>query len=39
MDQRLIELQSEIVLKGFRQGKVPPELIKKQFGKGSMGKL
>ena len=39
MDQRLIELQSEIVLKGFRQGKVPPELIKKQFGKAIYGEV
>ena len=35
MDQRLIELQSEIVLKGFRQGKVPPELIKNNSEKRS----
>ena len=39
MDQRLIELQSEVVLKGFRQGKVPPDLIKKQFGKAIYGEV
>ncbi len=39
MDQKLIELQTEVVLKGFRQGKVPPDLIKKQFGKAIYGEV
>ena len=31
-DGKLIELQKEVALKGFRPGKVPPSLIKSQFG-------
>ena len=33
MDEKLIELQKEVTLKGFRTGKVPPAVIKSQFGK------
>ena len=33
MDERLFKLQSEVTLKGFRPGKVPPDVIKSQFGK------
>ena len=33
LDERLNELQKEVSLKGFRPGKVPPEVIKSQFGK------
>ena len=33
LEERLIELQSEVNLKGFRPGKVPPEVIKNQFVK------
>ncbi len=33
MDERLNELQKEVSLKGFRTGKVPPSVIKRQFGK------
>ena len=33
LDKKLIELQSEVNLKGFRPGKVPPNVIKSQFGK------
>ncbi len=29
MDERLLELQKEVALKGFRAGKVPPSVIKK----------
>jgi trigger factor len=39
LDQRLIELQSEVNLKGFRPGKVPSEVIKKQFGKAIYGEV
>ena len=39
MDQRLIELQKEVALKGFRPGKVPPSLIKSQFGKSIYGEV
>ena len=37
MDERLNELQKEVSLKGFRPGKVPPEVIKSQFGKSIFG--
>ena len=33
MDEKLIELQNKVQLKGFRPGKVPPKIIQKQFGK------
>ena len=36
---RLSELQKEVVLKGFRPGKVPPTVIKKQFGKSIYGEV
>ncbi len=39
MNERLKELQKEIVLKGFRPGKVPPEVIKSQFGKSVYGEV
>ena len=39
MDERLNELQKEVNLKGFRPGKVPPEVIKKQFGKSIYGEI
>ena len=39
MDERLKELQKELVLKGFRPGKVPPEVIKNQFGKSIYGEV
>ena len=29
--EKLVELQTQVNLKGFRPGKVPPELIKKQI--------
>ena len=28
MDERLKEIQKEVALKGFRPGKVPPEVIR-----------
>ena len=37
LDDRLLELQNEIDLKGFRKGKVPPLVIKNQFGKAIYG--
>ncbi len=37
IEERLIELQSEVSLKGFRPGKVPPSVIKSQFGKAVYG--
>ncbi len=39
MDERLKELQKEVVLKGFRPGKVPPAVIKSQFGKTIYGEV
>jgi len=39
MDERLNELQKEVSLKGFRTGKVPPSVIKNQFGKSIYGEV
>ena len=39
LDLRLIELQSQIDLKGFRKGKVPAKVIKNQFGKAIYGEV
>ncbi len=39
MNDRLNELQKEVALKGFRPGKVPPEVIRSQFGKSIYGEV
>ena len=39
LDEKLIELQSKVQLKGFRPGKVPPQVIKNQFGKAIYGEV
>ena len=39
MNERLKELQKEVALKGFRPGKVPPGVIKSQFGKSIYGEV
>ena len=39
LDKRLIELQSEVSLKGFRPGKVPASVIKSQYGKAVYGEI
>ena len=39
LDERLVELQSEVSLKGFRPGKVPSAVIKNQFGKAVYGEV
>jgi len=39
LDKKLSELQSEVSLKGFRPGKVPPAVIKSQFGKAIYGEV
>ena len=39
MEEKLDELQKEVALKGFRPGKVPPEVIKSQFGKSIYGEV
>ena len=39
LDKKLSKLQSEVNLKGFRPGKVPPGVIKSQFGKAIYGEV
>ena len=39
LDKKLLKLQSEVNLKGFRPGKVPPAVIKSQFGKAIYGEV
>ncbi len=39
LDERLVQLQSEVSLKGFRPGKVPSTVIKSQFGKAIYGEV
>ncbi|MBL6858002.1 MAG: trigger factor [Pelagibacteraceae bacterium] len=39
LEKKLSELQSEVSLKGFRPGKVPPAVIKSQFGKAIYGEV
>jgi trigger factor len=39
LDEKLNELQKEVALKGFRPGKVPPAVIKSQFGKSIYGEV
>ena len=39
MEEKLDELQKEVALKGFRPGKVPPAVIKSQFGKSIYGEV
>ena len=39
MNERLSEIQKEVTLKGFRPGKVPPSVIKNQFGKSIYGEV
>jgi len=39
MDEKLKEMQKEVALKGFRPGKVPPAVIKSQFGKSIYGEV
>jgi len=39
LDKKLSELQSKVSLKGFRPGKVPPAVIKSQFGKAIYGEV
>jgi len=39
VDEKLKEAQPEISLKGFRKGKVPMPMLKKQFGKNLMGEV
>ena len=39
LEERLDKLKSEVSLKGFRPGKVPPTVIKSQFGKAVYGEV
>ena len=39
VDEKLKEAQPDISLKGFRKGKVPMPMLKKQFGKNLMGEV
>jgi trigger factor len=39
LDEKLSQLQTEVSLKGFRPGKVPPAVIKNQFGKAIYGEV
>jgi trigger factor len=39
LEKRLLKIQSEVSLKGFRPGKVPPSVIKSQFGKAIYGEV
>ena len=39
MDEKLNDLKKEVTLKGFRPGKVPPSVIKSQFGKSIYGEV
>jgi len=39
MGVRLIELSKTVNLKGFRPGKVPPDVLKRQFGKAVYGEV
>ena len=39
MDEKYEEVKKNIVLKGFRPGKVPKEILKKQFGQAIFGEV
>ena len=39
MDQKYEEIKSSVNLKGFRPGKVPREILKRQFGKAVFGEV
>jgi len=39
LDEKLDELKDKVQLKGFRPGKVPPKVIKEQFGKAIYGEV
>ena len=39
LDEKLEELKDKVHLKGFRPGKVPPQVIKNQFGKAIYGEV
>ncbi len=39
LEQRFEQIRKDVVLKGFRPGKVPTDIIKKQFGKAIYGEV
>ena len=39
MDEKYEEIKSSVNLKGFRPGKVPKEILKRQFGKAVFGEV
>ena len=39
MDDKYEEIKKTIVLKGFRPGKVPKDVLKRQFGKAIFGEV
>ena len=39
VDEKYDEIRKEVVLKGFRPGKVPTEILKRQFGKAVYGEV
>ena len=39
MNEKYAEVQKQVVLKGFRPGKVPREVLKRQFGKSIYGEV
>ena len=39
MDEKYEEIRKDVVLKGFRPGKVPTEILKRQFGKAVYGEV
>jgi len=39
MDEKYEEIKSSVNLKGFRPGKVPKEILKRQFGKAVLEKF
>ena len=39
MDKKYEEVKNNITLKGFRPGKVPKEILKRQFGKAIFGEV
>ena len=39
LEQRYEQIKKDVVLKGFRPGKVPKEILKRQFGKAVYGEV
>ena len=39
LDEKYEEIKKNVVLKGFRPGKVPKEILKRQFGQAVMGEV